>query len=73
MKWKDHLSSDPKICGGQICIKGTRIMISVILDNIAEGNSIKEILDDYPTLTENDIYAVVKYASLVVKDEIIVI
>lgn len=71
MKMQDYLSSDPEICGGQICIKGTRIMVSVILDNLAEDNTIEEILVEYPTLTREGVLAAIKYAALLAKDEII--
>jgi uncharacterized protein (DUF433 family) len=39
MCWQDHISVDPDICHGQVCIKGTRIMVSVILDNLASGET----------------------------------
>ena len=70
MTWKNLLSSDPQICGGQVCIKGTRVMISVILDNLAEGHSVEDILENYPTLTKEGILAAIKYASEITKDEV---
>ncbi|MCY3410156.1 MAG: DUF433 domain-containing protein [Candidatus Heimdallarchaeota archaeon] len=73
MNWQDHLSSDPNICGGQICVKGTRVMISVILDNLADGMSIDEILEEYPTLNRDGIMAAIKYASLLTKDKMVAI
>ena len=73
MSWKNLLSSDPEICGGQICVKGTRVMISVILDNLAEGSTIDEILENYPTLTREGVLAAIKYASEISKDEIVAI
>ena len=39
MHWKDRISIDPNICHGKACIKGTRIMVSVILDNLAAGET----------------------------------
>ncbi|MBI3032195.1 DUF433 domain-containing protein [Candidatus Woesearchaeota archaeon] len=63
---------DPKICHGRASIKGTRVMVSIILDNLAESRSIKEILNDYPSLTENDIYAALEYAAGLAKEEIII-
>ena len=50
MNWKDHISVDPNICHGKACIKGTRIMVSVILDNLAAAESPERILASYPTL-----------------------
>lgn len=61
MRWQDHLTSDPGICGGEICARGTRIAVTVILDNLAEGNSREEILrSDFirsrlPQLLRNDL------------------
>jgi len=53
----DRLNSDPKILGGQVCIKGTRIPVTLILDALAAGESIEELLRGYPTLTRDDVYA----------------
>jgi uncharacterized protein (DUF433 family) len=51
MKWTDHITVNPKICDGQACIKGTRIMVSVVLDNLAAGQDIDAIVRSYPSLT----------------------
>lgn len=59
--WRDHLVSDPHICGGQLCAKGTRILVTVILDNIAEGNTREEILRSYPSLTPEHLDAALAY------------
>jgi uncharacterized protein (DUF433 family) len=50
MNWTRHLSSTPSICGGQLCAKGTRVPVTVILDSLAEGASEREMLRSYPTL-----------------------
>jgi len=71
MNWRDRISVDPQICHGKICIKGTRIMISVILDNLAEGVSAERILKSYPTLQPQDIQAALYYASEVAKERIV--
>jgi uncharacterized protein (DUF433 family) len=44
MEWQSRISVDPLVCHGKACIKGTRIMVSVILDNLAAGISSEEIL-----------------------------
>ena len=54
---------DPSVCHGQACIKGTRIMVSVVLDNLAAGLSIDEILRSYPSLTREAVRAAVAYAA----------
>lgn len=71
--WLDRISSDPTICHGKVCIKGTRIMVSVILDNLAEGSTFNEILQDYPSLTSEDITAALQYASYLTTERIIAI
>lgn len=55
--------SDPEICGGRPCIRGTRIEIAVVLDALAEGLEPAEIIDHYPTLKLEDIRAAVAYAA----------
>jgi uncharacterized protein (DUF433 family) len=58
-----HVESDPKVCGGEPCIRGTRIHVAVILDSLAEGLSPAEIVDHYPPLTERDVRAAIAYAA----------
>ena len=69
--WKSHISIDPEICHGRACITGTRIMVSVVLDNIAEGHSIETIIHEYPTLTEQDIKAAMLYAAELAKEKVL--
>jgi len=63
MNWRERITVDPKICHGKACIKGTRIMVSIILDNLAEGVSETEILKSYPSLSPEDIKAAISYAA----------
>lgn len=63
MRWQDRISSKPDVCHGKVCIAGTRIPVTVVLDNLAEGASVAEILNSYPTLTAEDIRAAVHYAA----------
>jgi uncharacterized protein (DUF433 family) len=53
----------PNVCGGEPCIQGTRINVTVILDSLAEGLSPKEITKHFPPLTEQDVRAAVAYAA----------
>ena len=62
---------DPMICHGQACIKGTRIMVSVILDNLAAGEAPEGVLQSYPSLTREDIQAAMQYAADLAKDRVI--
>lgn len=71
MRHLDRISSDPAICHGKACIKGTRIMVSVVLDNLAAGVSQDAILRNYPALTKEDIQAALEYAAAISKEEIL--
>ena len=64
-------SVDPNICHGQACIKGTRIMVSVVLDCLAAGMSVQEILEEYPTLTVEGIRAAAAYGSALAREEVL--
>ena len=55
--WKERISVDPAVCHGKACIRGTRIMVSVILDNVAAGVPRSEILASYPAISSEDIDA----------------
>lgn len=59
----DRVVSDPHVCGGKPCIRGTRIHVSIILDALAEGLSPEEILDHYPSLKPEDIRGAMAYAA----------
>ena len=63
MDWRERITVDPAVCHGQACIKGTRIMVAVVLDNVAAGVSTDEILRSYPPLAAEDIQAAVAYAA----------
>jgi len=67
--WKQHLASDPAICGGDLCARGTRIPVTVILDNLAEGSSQQEILRSYPSLRPEHIEATLAYAAELAHEE----
>lgn len=63
MRWHERITVDPAVCHGQACVKGTRIMVSVVLDNLAAGVDAKEILGSYPSLTAEDVQATIAYAA----------
>ncbi len=58
-----RISVDPNICFGKPCIRGTRIWVSLILDLLADAMTIKEIIAEYPQLTEEDIHAAIAYGA----------
>jgi uncharacterized protein (DUF433 family) len=58
-----RISVDPKVCFGKPCIRGTRIWVSLVLDNLADGATQEQILAEYPELNEADILTVLAYAA----------
>jgi len=68
MNWKKYISIDPDICHGKACIKGTRIPVSVVLDNLAAGIKNEELIKSYPSLTQESIRACMSYAAELAKD-----
>ncbi len=71
MDWRNRISIDPSICHGKACIKGTRVMASVVLDNLAAGQSPDEILRLYPTLTRDDVTAAMAYAAELARERVV--
>ena len=64
----DRISVNPAVCHGKACIRGTRIMVSVVLDNVAAGIPRSEILASYPSLELEDIEAALAYAAELVRE-----
>lgn len=58
-----RISIDPQVCFGKPCIRGTRIWVSLLLDFLAAGSSIEELLANYPHLQRDDIYAAIAYGA----------
>ncbi len=73
MNLLERISVDPRICHGKACIRGTRVMVSVILDNLAAGISNDEILRSYPTLSAEDIQAAIAYAAELARERVILV
>lgn len=71
MSWRERITVDPNICHGQACIQGTRIMVTVILDNLAAGIDREALLRSYPTLTPEDIQAALEYAAELARERTI--
>ena len=63
MNWHDYISVDPNVCHGQACITGTRVMVTVILDNLAAGLSAEEIAESYPSVSREAVKAALHYAA----------
>lgn len=71
MKWQDYINVDPNVCHGNACIKGTRVMVSVILDNLAAGMETEDILRSYPSLSREAIQAAISYAADLTRERVV--
>ena len=63
MNWQDHISIDPMVCHGKACIKGTRVLVFVVLDNLADGDSFDDIVKSYPSVSKEAVQAAIAYAA----------
>jgi len=68
MNWRDYIVVDPLVCHGRACIRGTRVMASIVLDNLATGISIEELIKSYPSLSRESILAAMAYAAELARD-----
>ena len=65
-----RISIDPEICHGQACVKGTRIPVHQIVRMLANGNTVEELLRNYPSLQKDDVLACLDYAGSLAEEEI---
>lgn len=65
-----RISTDPAICGGTPCIKGTRIAVSIVLDSLADDVTPTELLEHYPSLKPEDIRAAIAYAAELARENV---
>lgn len=70
MDYQARIVRDPKTCGGEPVIRGTRVTIRTVLASLAEGDSIESILDDFPTLTKEDVRAVIAFAAASAEEDL---
>ena len=70
MDYRQYITRNPTICGREPVIKGTRVTIRTILSSLAEGARIEEILEDFPTLREEDVRAVIAFAAASAEDDL---
>ena len=70
MNYNELIVRDPGIVGGQPVLKGTRVTLNTVLASLAEGATIREILDDFPTLTEEHVRAAIAFAAASAQDDL---
>jgi uncharacterized protein (DUF433 family) len=71
MDWSSRISVDPLVCHGRACIKGTRIMVSVILESLAAGVPVTDLLQSYPALQGEDVQAAIAYAAELTRERVV--
>ena len=65
-----HITIDPGICHGEACIKGTRIPVHQVLGMLAHGDTIEELIEEYPSLKREDVLACLEYASSLAEEQV---
>ncbi len=71
VKWQQYIEANPKVLFGKPVLKGTRIPVDLILEKMAEGETMNELLEAYPSLTHQSLKAVLAYAADTIKNEVI--
>ena len=71
MDWRKYIKVDPKIMHGTACFEGTRVPVSIVLDNLAAGETIDRILEQYPTLRPEHIRAALAYAADLARERVV--
>jgi uncharacterized protein (DUF433 family) len=66
----ERISINPKVCHGQACIRGTRIPVHQIVRMLANGDTIEELIEEYPSLERNDILACLDYAASLAEEQV---
>jgi uncharacterized protein (DUF433 family) len=68
-EWRNRIVIDPEILVGKPIIRGTRISVELLLDRLADGWSVEQILDAYPRLTRDDVLAAISFVTEVFREE----
>lgn len=63
MDWRNRISQDPAILGGKPCIRGTRISVELVLEDMAAGSAVEDLLEAYPFLQREDVAAALSFAA----------
>ena len=70
MNWHEYISVNPNVCHGKACISGTRVMVTVVLDNLAAGLTVEEIVESYPSVSADAVRAALHYAAELAKERV---
>lgn len=70
MAWQDHITVDPEVCHGKACIKGTRVLVSVVVDNLADRETPEASAATY-RITADDVRAVLEYAAELLRERVV--
>ena len=71
MDWRNHITVDPEVCHGKACIAGTRVLVTTVLDNLAAGMDSEEITKSYPSVSREDVRAVLCYAAVLANERVV--
>ncbi|HUU12284.1 MAG TPA: DUF433 domain-containing protein [Terriglobia bacterium] len=66
----DRIVRDPQICGGEPVLKGTRVTLRTVLASLAQGDSVEDILNDFPSLVPEDVRAVIAFAAASAEEDL---
>lgn len=70
VNYHDIIIRDPKICGGEPVIRGTRVTLRTVLASLADGDTVQEIVAAFPTLAEGDVIGVIAFAATSAQEDI---
>ncbi len=73
MNWRDHVTVDPEICHGKACITGTRVLVTTVLDNLADGLDAEDIAKSYPSISHEAVRVVLCYAAALANERVVVL
>ena len=70
-EWRDFIKSDPAVMMGKPVITGTRVTVELILEKLAAGETVEQIIDEHPRLTKDGVYAALAFASEVLRADVV--
>ncbi len=73
MDWRNHITVDPEICHGKACIAGTRVLVTTVLDNLADGLDAEEITKSYPSVSRDAVRAAISYAAVLANERVVLL